>query len=120
MDFNRESLESDPLASSCLGHRGSPIDDHESLQRDFSALERKDHAECNHRIHELELQLDNANTELQSEQQRVDLLSTSIKELRDELLRKGIGQSLEARLRQLGLIDGSRADVGSSASSASY
>ncbi|KAH7694047.1 hypothetical protein AAVH_38912, partial [Aphelenchoides avenae] len=76
-----------------------------------------DHAECNRRIHELELQLDNANAELQSERQRVDLLSTSIKELRDELRRKGIGQSLEGRLRQLGLLDGSSADFRSTAAS---
>ncbi|KAH7719633.1 hypothetical protein AAVH_12883 [Aphelenchoides avenae] len=98
--------------------QNSKIDDLQSQLSNIDALQ--DHAECNRRIHELELQLDNANAELQSEQQRVDLLSSSIKELRDELQRKGIGQSLEARLRQLGFIDGSRAYVGSSASSTSY
>ncbi|KAH7722006.1 hypothetical protein AAVH_10502 [Aphelenchoides avenae] len=132
MDFNRESLESDQLASTAV--QESWADDYENLQGDLSSLQHKvaslekelqgarDEAsdktkriielneyfrlcdKCNRRIGELEAQVTYKDIELQNELRRVELLSKTGKGLREEFQKKGVGRSLDERLRQLGLI----------------
>ncbi|KAH7699724.1 hypothetical protein AAVH_33169, partial [Aphelenchoides avenae] len=53
-----------------------------------NALDLQDHAQHVQRISALEAELHLKDTELQNEMQRVDLLSTSIKVLREELQKK--------------------------------
>ncbi|KAH7693478.1 hypothetical protein AAVH_39485 [Aphelenchoides avenae] len=70
-----------------------PIDDSSlcSLTSTASQTNRvvlQDHSECNRRVDDLQLQLKYKNIELQNEQKRVDLLSKTVKDLREAIPKK--------------------------------
>ncbi|KAH7707760.1 hypothetical protein AAVH_25003, partial [Aphelenchoides avenae] len=57
-----------------------------------------DHTECNRRIGELEAQLDYKDIQLHSELQRVDLLSKTVKDLRDALHSKDASKDFGSKV----------------------
>ncbi|KAH7724744.1 hypothetical protein AAVH_07612 [Aphelenchoides avenae] len=99
--------------------QNSKIDDLQQRLANTDVLQ--DHSECERRISELQDELNCKDVELATEVDRVQLLSQTVKDLRDALSKKntggGIRPSLDARLQQLGF-SGSSEDVGSSAATA--
>ncbi|KAH7727958.1 hypothetical protein AAVH_04202 [Aphelenchoides avenae] len=69
------------------------------MEQFVKANEPEDHSACDRRIKDLEADLDNTDTALKAQLQRVVLLSQTIKDLREELQNNGIRRPFSGHLQ---------------------